>query len=882
MLNSLRYRLLIWFILSTILVSGLSFLLFHAHKSSKTYHQTIIDNLQFFRYQFLKDQNEVANFISNDIHNPDFYLSGESKYLDAHYKLLTNIDSCFINFSSNNSGYYSNLKQSVYEVRNQYTNYCSFLDSLVYTVYNRGYQQYGLEGKLAAYRYKMGKQISAENPGLLMLNLAEKEYLLSGDTNTLLQVANICNRLAVNNDQKLKELISEYHSTFENITKLDKKLGFNYNTGYKQLLLLAAGNLEMAINNSISEAKNGFNVYVTRLNLIFALTAFLLIAIAFFVSVYTSRYLVQNLEQLNAYIASLTHSNFSKKTDFDIRHSTSEIRQIYKAFRNMLAELSLREKQRDQALRKAEESEQRYRELSDLLPLCIYETDRLGNLSYANEAWFTTFGYSKDDVNAGINLIEILNADPSSHIFGYSKIENNDFIAKRRDGSTFPATVYSDVIRKGIRVIGRRGIIIDATLRNKYIDSLKNETIKAITSDKHKSSFLANMSHEIRTPMNSIIGFSNMLSSKEIPDELKGEFIQHIQTSSEMLLNLVDDIIDIAKIEAGQLKINKSDCYPGKLIESLAVNFEAYKNRMEKEGITIKLNLPSENIAIRTDEFRLKQILSNLISNAIKFTEKGNIEIGVTHKNQRLVEFYVKDTGIGMTRDEVKSVFERYTRSKISEEKKISGTGLGLAISKNLVELLGGRMWVTSEPETGSCFSFELPYIKVADEIHNHPVKNEQSEFNWKGKTILIAEDDENGFIYLNHILESTKANVLRAKNGKEAMEAMQFHPFVDIILMDLQMPVMNGIETTIRLKEIYPKIPIIAQTAFAMEGDREKCLAAGCDDYITKPVDAQKLLSKIAQFIDKLQNKKIVTEVVSMDISVQRSGIGKQTFNNN
>jgi PAS domain S-box-containing protein len=879
MFKSLRYRLLLWFVLSTILVSGLSFMLFHAHKVSKTDHQLSLENLQFFRYQVLKDQSQVANFLSNDLTNANFYISGESSHLNEHYRLITNIDSCFVNFYSENSRFFPDLKESIYSVRNSYTDYCISLDSLVYNVYKRGYRNYGLEGKLAGYMYQLEKSLSPENNTLYKLKLAEKEYLLQYDTLSIKTVNQLCNNLisiviASNkypqpDKVKLVGLLKSYKNTFDQITQLDTKLGFNASRGLKQDLNLAGEKLEKAINSSIRIAKKGFAVYVARLNLIFALTAFLLIAVAFVLSVYTSRFLVQHLEQLSANIALLTKSNFSRKTDFDLRHSTSEIRAIYKAFRNMMAELSIREKQRDNALRIAEDNQQRYRELADLLPQCIYETDRLGNLTYVNQAWYKTFGYSQEDIATGINLIELLNADPTSSIFGFSKVENNDFVARRKDGTTFPSTVYTDVIKKGIRIIGKRGIIIDSTLRNKYIESLKKETIRAITSDKHKSSFLANMSHEIRTPMNSIIGFSNMLSMKEIPDEQKNEFIQHIQTSSEMLLSLVDDIIDIAKIEAGQLKINKTDCYPRQLIENLSAGFEAYKNRMEKENITIKLNLPQEEIQLRCDEFRLKQILTNLLSNAIKFTETGEVEVGFAVKNQRIVEFYVKDTGIGMSKDELSSVFERYSRSKLSEEKKISGTGLGLAICKNLIEMLGGQLWVTSELGVGSCFTFELPYLRVIDPTFTKKVEPLKEDYNWEGKKILVAEDDENGFVYINQILESTNAQILRARNGKEALDALAFHPAVDIVLMDIQMPVLNGIEATLRIKELFPSLPVIAQTAFAMEGDREKFLSAGCDDYITKPLNSEKLLSKIAQFLNQQNPPKPAEKAVSLKNSI-------------
>ncbi|MBN2485305.1 MAG: response regulator [Bacteroidales bacterium] len=874
MFNSLRYRLLLWFVLSTFMVSGLLFLLFYAHKSIKTNQLSVVENLQYFRYQLLKDQNEVSNFLSGDIYSESFYISGESEYLNAHYRLLSNIDSCFVNIASNNKRYYQQLKERLGLVRNAYTNYCTLLDSLVYSQYRRGFRNYGLEGKLKSCRSYLEKELGPDFSPLVQLKLTEKEYLLANDSSLLPLVGQICTDIQNQiNDypeninfvkQGLINTVVLYYAAFSDIVELDLKIGKHAPNGYSRQLNEAAEELEGSINQALQLANSHLVTYTTRLNLIFALTAFVLIALAFFMSIYTSRYLVYNLEQLNQYIASLSRNGFNKKALFDIRHSTIEIRQIYKAFRNMLAELSLREKQRNYALRVAEENQQRYQELCDMLPQCIYETDRLGNLTYVNEAWYKTFGYNKNDIANGLNILEIINTNPSGTIFGFSKVENNDFTARRNDGSTFPATVYSDVIRKGVRVIGRRGIIIDTSLRNKYIESLKNETIRAIASDKQKSSFLANMSHEIRTPMNSIIGFSNMLSSKDIPDELKKEFIQHIQTSSEMLLNLIDDIIDIAKIEAGQLKINKTECVPAKIIESLAVNFEAYKNRMEKEALEIKLKIPQETIAIRTDEFRLKQILSNLISNAVKFTEEGCIEIGFSIKPARTVEFYVKDTGIGMSKEDVKSVFDRFTRTKLSEEKKISGTGLGLAITKNLVELLGGQMWVTSEPGKGSCFSFEIPYIKVAETVNREENTEPETAYDWTGKTIIIAEDNDTNFIYLFHIIEPTKAQIIRASNGKEALEAVQFYPSVDLILMDLQMPLLNGIETTIRLKESYPKIPVIAQTAFAMEGDRERCLSAGADDYIAKPIDSRKLLLKMAQFINSNQLSLKCTETAT------------------
>ncbi len=870
MIKSLRYRLLIWFIFSTVLIAGLSFLLSHAHKSNKTAHWAAIEKLEFLRYQFLKGQKEINNFVANDLDQESFYISGESQSLSKHYALITQTDSCFIDLFSENIKYYPGLRESALRIRNTYTEYSMHLDSLVYNAYKRGCKSFGLIGEINQSILNLEQTKAISKNTLLELQLQAKSYLLDKDSASIHHIKNLCNRQittvlmspGISRSQKIEIVnwLKLYRNNFQKILELDRKLGFTGEKGIKQEIEALSSDLDNGINQTIIRAKSSYAVYVARLNLIFGLAIFTLVALAFVLSIYTSRYLVHNLEKLTEYISTLVQSHFKTRLQLNLRHSTKEIRQIFIEFRKLAIEISMKEKQRDVALKVAQENQQRYRELADLLPQSIYETDRVGNLTYVNQAWFREFGYSADDIDRGLNLAEILDHKPVDGLANYSKIEQNDFIAERHDGSVFPATVYSDAIKNGLKIIGHRGIIIDSTLRNKYVESLKKEAVKAMASDNHKSSFLANMSHEIRTPMNSIIGFSNMLSSKEIPEEQKKEFIHHIQSSSEMLLGLVDDIIDIAKIEAGQLNIHKAPCKPQYLIQQLQSNFEAFKTRLEKEFLQLTIDIPEDEIAFRTDEFRLKQILSNLISNAIKFTEQGSVEIGMRLKNPQTLQFYVKDTGIGMPREELTTIFERFKRAKLSEEKKISGTGLGLAISKNLVELLGGEMWVESEPNIGSCFTFELPYLRVNEEI-NLPVVDKMKKYNWSGKTILIAEDDKNGLALLNQALLSTNAKIIRASTGKEAVEALSFHERTDLILMDLQMPVMNGLEATIEIKEKYPLLPIIAQTAFAMEGDREKYLSAGFDDYITKPIDVPDLLAKISQFFDKSNSKPVQTE---------------------
>ena len=396
--------------------------------------------------------------------------------------------------------------------------------------------------------------------------------------------------------------------------------------------------------------------------------------------------------------------------------------------------------------------------------------------------------------------------------------------------------------------------ITDSTLRNKYIETLKKETLRAITSDKHKSSFLANMSHEIRTPMNSIIGFANLLNAPQIPDEQKLEYIQYIQSSGQILMNLIDDIIDVAKIEAGEIRLKPLKCHPVKIIDELVKTFEGYKASVGKEHLKINLSVPNEEIYFRTDAFRLRQVLTNLISNALKFTEEGSVNISMSVKNERTLEFSVEDTGIGLTKEELNVIFERFRRSKTSENKNITGTGLGLSIAKSLVELLGGQMWVSSEPSVGTRFWFTLPYIRIPEE-QNKSVsmenKSRNESYDWKGKTILIAEDDDNSYAFLKELLGKTNVRLVRAINGKEVVEAAKMSDQINLILMDIQMPYLDGYEATKKIREIRPNLPIIAQTAFAMEGDKEKSILVGCNDYIAKPIQPLNLLAKIGQFID-------------------------------
>jgi PAS domain S-box-containing protein len=525
---------------------------------------------------------------------------------------------------------------------------------------------------------------------------------------------------------------------------------------------------------------------------------------------------------------------------------------IFKIYRNITEQKKTRE-----ALTESKEKLRNVFENSpDALALCSLE----GIIIDRNRAALDLFRYSDNNRLENFSCLSLVAKEDYirakeliSAVIREGNVKNKIFTLNKSDGTGFVAEVSASLLKdKDQKPFNLLFIIKDITERLMYEKRLEEAKEKAIESDKLKSAFLANMSHEIRTPMNAIIGFSKLLSLQEANEHDNLEYIEIIKNTGNTLLNLIDDIIDFAKIEAGEVQIKQAACYVHKIMKELYVFFETERLRNEKTGIELILNIPDPDseLVILTDQNRFRQIFSNLLSNALKFTQRGIIEFGYEIEESK-INFYVSDTGIGIDDDYHKVIFDRFRQVEFNYNKKFDGTGLGLAISKNLIKLLGGRITLESKKGEGSVFRFMLPFKKLditSQEIPNTPP--EMTIYNWKNKLILIVEDNELNSKLLQRMIEPTGVAMIFAKDGKPAIEACRTNPDIDIVLMDIQMPEMDGYEATRIIKAMNPGLPVIAQTAYAMAEEKNKIIEAGCDDYLSKPIRQKELFHILSKYL--------------------------------
>jgi len=425
---------------------------------------------------------------------------------------------------------------------------------------------------------------------------------------------------------------------------------------------------------------------------------------------------------------------------------------------------------------------------------------------------------------------------------------------KRNGNVQYFQVTFNPIVKKG-DVVGASCIGTDTTERKRSEIELLQAKEKAEESDRLKTAFLANMSHEIRTPMNGILGFADLLKEPNLSAAQQKEYIGIIEKSGLRMLNIINDIVDLSKIEAGLMKINTNKVH---INEILDYQYDFFKPEIEAKGLKLYYtkSLPNEIAIIDTDREKVYAILTNLIKNAVKYSDAGSINFGYDKKDNFL-EFYVKDTGIGIPVHRQVAIFDRFVQADIADTQARQGAGLGLSISKAYVEMLGGKIWVQSEEGKGSTFYFTLPFEvehaenKKSDEDLSGEVKPSAVNSGMKHLKILIAEDDDVSQQLLSAMMSRYSREIFEVRSGLEAVEYCHQYPDLDLILMDIQLPDMNGYEATREIRKFNTTVIILAQTAYGLSSDRDKAIEAGCNDYIAKPIHKKELAVLVNKYFN-------------------------------
>ncbi len=509
------------------------------------------------------------------------------------------------------------------------------------------------------------------------------------------------------------------------------------------------------------------------------------------------------------------------------------------------------------AKEKAEENEQKFRSFFNRVADAIFIFDpETYKILEANEATSKTYGYSRDDL-IGMSCLKFsAEIEKSKKVANEISQEGQAYVNirhhKKKDGTDLFVQL------QGYRIVVNNqpisfSVCHDVTETLKSQQDLKSAKEKAEEASRLKTEFLNNMSHEIRTPMNGIIGFSEMLSNEDISNEKRRYYTRIIQNSSIQLLRIIDDILEISTLETKQEKLVETEFCLNDLLMELFSIFNL-KSKERNIPLYLKKQLSDSQSYLISDKTKLSKIISNLLENALKFTNEGFVEFGYTVEND-LLKIYVSDTGVGIDPKNHDLIFVRFSQEDKEISSKHGGLGLGLSISKENAELLGGVITLESEKGKGSTFFVSIPYKPVVKNPIGFEADFKENAIEKKTHTILIAEDEEVNYLFLEALFENKGKGdfmLIHAKNGKEAVDLCIEGKNIDLVLMDIKMPVMNGHEATEKIKTAFPDLPVIAQTAYSVESDRQLAIRHGCDDFLSKPIRRDKLFELMNKYLKK------------------------------
>lgn len=490
-------------------------------------------------------------------------------------------------------------------------------------------------------------------------------------------------------------------------------------------------------------------------------------------------------------------------------------------------------------------------------PVSIIITDASGTMIYVNPMFTKITGYEFHEAIG--NTPRILKSGVQSQEF-YENLWKTissgqtwagELCNRRKDGTLYwEDAIISPILNEYGLITNYVGVKEDITERRQMLQDLIRAKERAEESDRLKTAFLTNLSHEVRTPMNAIMGFTELLRREELPQDKKNEYIEIVHRSGQDLLSKISDIVEISKIETRQVTFSPETFDLNQLLRELQQESLAFLPRDKEIKLAFSILRPDTEYFLRTDRAKLRYILSAFLSNGIKFTEKGFVDLGYEEQDGNIVLF-VRDSGIGIDSKYHEAVFQRFFRIENDMAIKAGGLGLGLAISKAYAELMGGKIWVESEPGKGSTFRLSIPIqeVSISGITHTMTIASEKKQLK-TGECILIAEDDDINYFYLEELLSKSNYNLVRARNGQEAIDICRENDKVKLVLLDLKMPVINGYEAFKKIREIRPDLPVIAQTAYALSDEKIQILEAGFDGYLPKPIHREDFWKVLRAFL--------------------------------
>jgi len=506
---------------------------------------------------------------------------------------------------------------------------------------------------------------------------------------------------------------------------------------------------------------------------------------------------------------------------------------------------------------KQKQTEEFNRKLSKAVeqsPAVIVITDTEGNIEYVNPKFMKIAGYTPQEA-LGQNPKILKSGDHDEAFYKElwdtvlaGKEWNGEFHNKKKNGELYwESALISPIFNDTGEITHLLGVKEDITEKKKMVAELIRAKDKAEESDRLKTAFLQNMSHEIRTPLNGILGFADLLTGDTTDIYEMKTYASYIKSSGNRLLTLINNILNLSRIEAGSIRIQAKPFVLNRLIVEV---WQMFRIQSKKKNIQFRYHLPvsDEESIIISDEDKISQVVTNLLGNAFKFTSTGNIDLGYKISGSEIV-FQVTDTGRGIPMEHQVRIFERFYQADISMSRDFEGAGLGLPISKGLVELLGGKMWLESDVGKGTSFYFSLPY-NPSGKLTGQTKEVLSARSKKNNAVILIVEDDEASFIYLKTVLDLGKIKWLHAFNGLQAIEMCRKNPKIGLVLMDIKLPGINGLEATRKIKAFRLDLPVIAQTAHAFASDKMAAIEAGCDDFISKPIPKNDLLKIVTKYL--------------------------------